>query len=88
MRTLHLEVEDRGQDCIWFEIDADTGLIVNCGPFQQHIWADGDHHMSIESIAVGKRPTISWTRPRGTIVKLNYEIKAIGTFDDERRVAS
>lgn len=47
MTTIRFHFEDRGQDFTWWDIDEESGEVVDCGPFQASIWANGRHYVNL-----------------------------------------
>jgi hypothetical protein len=77
---------DRGQDFLWWEIDAETGRILGCGPYEADLWASGRCSVDVATVAVGNCPTFFGpaTEPEGRT--LRYEIATVvavsGITDD------
>jgi hypothetical protein len=77
MSVCRIEFEDRGQDVLWWEIDADTGRIVGCGPLQAGLWASGDIRVDLDTISVGVRPR-TFHRHEAKARTLNHVIAGFG----------
>lgn len=77
MSVPHLTFECKGQDFLWWEVDAETGRIMGCGPLQADTWASGRCSVDIESLQVGGRPIFHGpaTEPEGR--RLRYRVTAI-----------
>lgn len=58
-KTIRFYFEDHGQDFLWWDVkDSDdfAGEVVDAGPFQASIWADGTHYVNLnEPHGVGDR---------------------------------
>lgn len=53
---MKIHFADNGQDFTEWEIDPETGKVLDCLPFQAWLWANGERHVELESIEVGKPP--------------------------------
>lgn len=56
MTILHLDFANKGQGFRWWEVDAETGRVVGCGPREAGTWADGRCSVDMNTVAVGERP--------------------------------
>ena len=43
---IRVEFEDNGQDFLQWDVDAKSGLIVDCQPFQYTLWCNGKTHVA------------------------------------------
>jgi hypothetical protein len=60
MSAIRIHFEDKGQDFTWWEVDAETGLVVDCGPCQAWAWVG--QWVYLPSIKRGCCPLI-WAAP-------------------------
>lgn len=84
MATNRLHFEDLGQDFTWWDYDAETGEVVDCGPFQAQIWANGKIALATSSIAVGEQPVIFLDDTDIDGTTLNYRVERIEHFVGRR----
>lgn len=50
MQIFKIEFEDKGQDLLRLECDAETGVITDVGPFHRGIYADGNHFIDVSKL--------------------------------------
>ena len=44
---------DNGQDFTHWDVHPKTGLILDCQPFQYHVWCDGKRHVDLTTAVTG-----------------------------------
>ena len=49
---MKIEFEDQGQDMLWLEVDNETGLITDCGPYHHDLYANKDFWVELECISL------------------------------------
>ncbi|WCK01057.1 hypothetical protein [Agrobacterium tumefaciens] len=82
---IRFHFEDHGQDFLWWDVEdkvGEPGAVLDAGPFQASIWADGKHFVNLsEEYKIGDRLTITNDLQRsietGHSRLLKYPIKRI-----------
>jgi len=46
-KITRIHFDDQGQDFLWWDLD-ESGLVVDCGPFQASIWVGSKVDMPVE----------------------------------------
>ncbi|MCF6368310.1 hypothetical protein [Rhizobium halophilum] len=89
---IRFHFEDRGQDFLWWDVEDNgqgIGKVVDAGPFQQSLWANGKHYVNLlEPHGVGDRlattDNLALSMETGLCRRLNYPIERV----EERRNAA
>ncbi|NTE68385.1 hypothetical protein G6M85_22585 [Agrobacterium tumefaciens] len=82
---IRFHFEDNQQDFLWWDVEENPdgpGLVVDAGPFQASIWANGKHYVNLnEPHGIGDRLTITNDLPRsietGYCRLLRHHVKRI-----------
>lgn len=82
MGIKRLHFEDLGQDFTWWDYDEETGEIVDCGPFQARLWANGKTFLATSSIEIGVQPVVFLPAGDPEGVTLNYAVERIDDRPD------
>jgi hypothetical protein len=85
MKVIRFHFEDQGQDFSWWDVaDNGTGVgrVVDCGPFQAAIWANGKFYVNLgEPHGIGDRLVTTDDLVRSTetgyAVILNYAVTEV-----------
>ena len=78
MKKIIVEFEDHGQDFLKWTISAETGIILDCEPFQGDIWI-GQKVIPTGNLAIGGCLTISTDKG---FIDIKYPIEKMNTISE------
>ncbi|MCA1907898.1 MAG: hypothetical protein LDL39_06015 [Magnetospirillum sp.] len=77
-----LDLEDHGQDFLWFRVDTGTGEIIGCGPFQADLWTG--RHVAPETGKWAPGARVAFVSDSRV---LNYPVRSVTVIDMDFELA-